>query len=326
MFHAALGRARAERAEAKQATLMITTLVVQTYIELQTKLAMQGILKKRQGLRNELFSLTASRGAHGIDPYTPILDRESDIYQVDQAVLQIEKEVALDRHMLSILVGVSPDENIAPDALNALFEQPVMIPSDLSSDLLARRPDLTAQIWRVEAAAKDIGAAKADFYPRVNLMAFAQLESLTFNKLLKIGSRQGGLVPAVHLPIFTGGKLTANLKEKVALFNQETYHYNELLLNAAKEVADQITTLSSTFDTLSVQMSTVEVTEDQLVLQNSRYNYGVDNLLTVMEKENSLLSQQYILLGYERDYLLSVLKMVKALGGGYRAHQIPGDL
>ena len=70
-------------------------------------------------------------------------------------------------------------------------------------------------------------------------MAFAQLESLTFNKLLKIGSRQGGLVPAVHLPIFTGGKLTANLKGKVAAFNEETYRYNQLLLSAAKEVADE---------------------------------------------------------------------------------------
>lgn len=325
LFKAALGRARAERAEAKQATLIITTLVVQTYIELQTKLAMQEILKIRQYLRNELFELTNARGMHGLDPYIPILEKENDIYQVNQALLQIEKEIAIDRHMLSILVGASPDENIAPKTMNALFERQVMIPSDLSSDLLARRPDLTAQIWRVEAAAKDIGAAKADFYPRVNLMAFAQLESLSFNKLFNFGSRQGGLVPAVHLPIFTGGKLSANLKEKVALFNQETYHYNELLLNAAKEVADQITTLCSTYDTLSVQINSVGVFEDQLALQNSRYKKGVDNFLSVITKEDSLLSQQYDLLGYERDYLLSVLKMIKALGGGYHAHQTPGE-
>src|SRR5581483_2929809 len=224
-----------------------------------------------------------------------------------------------------ILVGASPDEDVAPEAMRALFQRPVKIPSDLSCDLLARRPDLTAQIWRIEAAAKEIGAAKADFYPRVNLMAFAQLESLSFNKLFNISSRQGGLVPAVHLPIFTGGKLTANLKQKVAEFNRETHRYNELLLNAAKEVADQISILSFTFDTLGIQMSTLEVAKDQFALQNSRYEQGVSNALSVMEKENEVLSERYALLAFERNYLLAVLKMVKALGGGYHAHQIPGD-
>jgi NodT family efflux transporter outer membrane factor (OMF) lipoprotein len=323
LFKAALGKARAERAEACFATLMLTTLIAQTYIELQTKLAQMDVLKTRLEQRNSLFELATARETHGLDPAIPVLEREQSLYAVEQTILQLEKEISLDRHMLSILVGTGPDTDIAPEPMRALFERSVAIPSDLSSDLLARRPDLTAQIWRVEAAAKEIGAAKADFYPRVNLMAFAQLESLGFNKLLQIGSKQGGLVPAVHLPIFTGGKLTAQLKGKVALFNEETYRYNEMLLSAAKEVADQIVTLSATFDSLSVQITMLETAEEQLELQNSRYKNGVSNFLTVLEREENLLTQHYQLFGYERDYLLSVLKMVKALGGGYHAHQIP---
>src|SRR5262249_16524131 len=155
---------------------------------------------------------TAARKTQGLDPETPVLKKEQRVYEIEQSVLHLSKEVALDRHMLNLLVGTGPDSLIVPEAMQALFTGRVEIPSDLSSDLLARRPDLAAQIWRVEAAAREIGAAKADFYPRVNLMAFAQLESLSFNKLLNIGSKQGGLVPAVHLPIFTGGKLTAQLK------------------------------------------------------------------------------------------------------------------
>ncbi len=320
-FQAALGRARAERAEAVQATLMLTTLIAQTYIELQTKLVQKEVLNERLDQRNQLFELGSSREQEGIDPAIPVLEKEQSVYEVEQALLQLDKEIALDRHMLSILVGVGPDTNLAPKAMRALFDRPVSIPSDLSSDLLARRPDLTAQIWRVEAAAKDIGAAKADFYPSVNLMAFAQLESLSFNKLLKIGSKQGGLVPAVHLPIFTGGRLTASLKEKVAAFNEETYRYNELLLNAAKEVADQVVTLSTTFDTLSFQINSLETAEEQLMLQYSRYKNGIDDFLSVLEREDNLFTQRYQLYSYERDYLLAVLKMIKALGGGYHANQ-----
>lgn len=322
-YKAALDRARAERAEAKQATLMLTTLIAQTYIELQTKLGQQEVLKDRLEQRTMLFELSGSRTENGIDPAMPALQREQNIYDVEQALTLLEKGIALDQHMLSVLVGVGPDENLATKPMMALFERPFPIPSDLSSDLLARRPDLTAQIWRVESAAKEIGAAKADFYPRVNLMAFAELESLTYNKLLTFTSRQGGLVPAVHLPIFTGGRLTANLKEKVAAFNEETYRYNELLLNAAKEVADQIVTLTATFDTLNQQINSLETAEDQFELQFQRYHHGVDNFLNVLDSEENLLTQRYLLYGYERDYLLATLTLVKALGGGYHAFQLP---
>ncbi|MBS0603832.1 MAG: efflux transporter outer membrane subunit [Verrucomicrobia bacterium] len=321
LFKAALGKARAERAEAKQATLIVTTLIAQTYIELQTKLAQKEVLRDRLDQRNMLFELTTSRGANGLDPALPLLEREQSIYEVEQSLIQLEKEITLDRHMLCVLVGIGPDSDIVPKPLSVIFERPVSIPTDLSSDLLARRPDLTAQIWRVEAAAKEIGAAKADFYPRVNLMAFGGLESLSFNKLLNFGSKEGGLVPAVHLPIFTGGRLTANLKNKVALFNEETYRYNDLLLTAAREVADQIAILSATFDTLNCQINSLETAEDQLELQFSRYKQGINDFLSVLEREDNLFTQRYQLYGYERDYLLAVLKMIKAIGGGYRADQ-----
>ncbi len=323
LYKADLDRARAERAEAKQATLILTAHIVQTYIELQTKWAQHEVIKERIEQRNFLFDLTTARSQHALDPETPVLEREQDIYDVEQSLILLDKEIALDRHMLAVLIGVGPDTDLAVLPTPMIFERPFSIPSDLSSDLLARRPDLTAQIWRVEAAARDIGAAKADFYPRVNLMAFAELESLAFNKLLSISSKQGGLVPAVHLPIFTGGRLTANLKKKVAEFNEETYRYNELLLNAARQVSDQISTLTATFDIVSRQINSLETAEEQFELQFDRYRYGIDNFLSVLSREDNLLTQRYLLYAFERDYLLAVLNLAKALGGGYHTTQLP---
>jgi NodT family efflux transporter outer membrane factor (OMF) lipoprotein len=320
LYKAALDKARAERAEAIQATLILTTLITQTYIELQTKFLQREALQDQLDERNMLFELAVSRSEHGLDPTIPVLEREQRVYEIEQAIIQLDKGMALDRHMLSVLVGVGPDHNIAPKPMTVIFEKPFPIPTDLSSDLLARRPDLTAQIWRVESAAREIGAAKADFYPSVNLTAFAGLESLSFNKLFLISSKQGSLMPAVHLPIFTGGKLTANLKNKVAAFNEETYRYNELLLNAAREVADQITTLIATFDVLNRQINTLETTKEQTELQYARYRYGINDFLSVLEREDDLQVQRLQLFGYERDYLLAVLKLIKALGGGYHTN------
>lgn len=322
-YQSAIDQARAQRAEARQATLILTTLIAQTYIELQTKLAQREVLTERIEQRAMLFELTGSRNTFGIDAVSPVLAREQNVYTIEQQLTLLDKGIALDRHLLSVLIGAGPDENVAPQPLKAIFEQPFSLPINLSSDLLARRPDLTAQIWRVESAAREIGAAKADFYPRVNLMAFAELESLSFNKLLTISSKQGGLVPSVHLPIFTGGRLTANLKSKVALFNEETYRYNELLLTAAREVADQITTVTATFDALSEQIYILEAAEGQFDLQFQRYYHGVDNFLNVLEIQENLLSQRYFLFSYERDYLLASVALIKALGGGYSSAKLP---
>lgn len=319
LYRAALDKARAERAEAKQATLMLTTLIVQTYIELQTKLMQKEVLQERLKERADLFELSTSRTEHGVDPWIPMLEREQRIYDIEQSIFQIDKEISLDRHMLSVLVGIGPDQNIAPRPMQAIFERPFPIPKNLSIDLLARRPDLMAQIWRVESAAAEIGAAKAEFYPSVNLMAFAGLQSLTFNKLLSWSSREGALIPAVHLPIFTGGKLRANLKSKVSFFNEETYRYNEMLLSSAREVADQIAILIAAFDVLSRQINTLEVVEEQVELQYLRFKNGINNLLSVLEREDDLSFQRLQLFDYERDYLLAVLKLIKALGGGYHS-------
>jgi len=317
LFLAALGKSRAECAESKQAALIVTTLIAQVYIELQMKLAQQEVVQERLDQRKELLALTLERGVHGLDPLMPVLQKQQSLYEVEQTLLELEKQIALDRHMLCALVGLGPDTDITPQPMSALFERPIALPLDLSSDLLARRPDVAAQIWKVEAAAKEIGAAQSDFYPRVNLMAFGGLESLAFNKLLNFGSKQGGLVPAIHLPLFTGGRLTANLKHKVALFNEETHRYNQLVLTAAREVADQIAILSATFDTLSYQIASLEVADAQLELEASRHQRGIQNFLSVLEREENVFAQRYLLYGYERDYLLAVLKMIKALGGGY---------
>lgn len=322
-FQAALGEARAQRADAQMAKLMLTTLITQSYIDLQMKLSQRKIIQERIEQKREVYTLTSARGAHGIDPQIPVLEKEQTLYQSDQSLIQIDKEIALDRHALNRLVGVGPDEDLLLEQMSALFTHSFALPSELSTDLLARRPDLAAHIWRVEAAAQAIGAAKADFYPRVNLVAFAGLEGLAFNQLFQISSKQGGLEPAIHLPIFLGGKLKANLREKVALFNEAVHAYNESLLRAASEVADQITTLVSTYELLESQWNTVETAEDQLLLQYSRYKNALVNFIEVLKKQDQYLDEHYLLLGYERDYLLSVVKLVKSLGGGYRMRKSP---
>ncbi len=182
-----------------------------------------------------------------------------------------------------------------------------------------------AQICRVEAAAKEIGAAKADFYPNINLSAFGGLESLVFSNLFR-DSKTGGLAPAIHLPIFTGGRLRANLRSKVAAFNQAVYAYNNLVLSAAKEVADKIVTVSAIIDGYAQQIDAFRDTAGQYNLLFSRYAKGLDNYLSVLNSQEEVLQQRFLLVGLYTDHLTSVLNLIKTLGGGYISHIDPVEV
>lgn len=324
-FQAALGEMRTSAAEKAQAELILTTMIAQTYFQLQANLAAHAILKDRLAQRSNLYELTLSRLVWGVDPDFPVLDSEKNVYLVEQMLIAMEREIAFNQNQIKMLIGQGPDSPDLRLPLSASFDKPFALPVDLSIDLLARRPDLQAQIWRVESAAKEIGVAKAEFYPNVNLSAFAGLESLAFNDFFNWSSHMGGLEPALHLPIFTGGRLRANLRSKVACYNEAVFAYNDLLLQAAKDVADQLVLLRTKYLELDIQISTLDVAIDQYRLKQLRFEKGISNYLTVLDTEEEVLNQRLSTVNLRRDYLLAVLKVIKAFGGGYEASAQKGD-
>lgn len=318
LFRAALGAAWAELAEEKQAQLITTVMIATNYFAVQAKLAQKEILQEQLTERKRLFTLTDLQNDIGLINALPTFSSDKEMHQVQQTIVFLEEGIALDKHMLKYLVGLGPDETLLDTIPSAKFDRAFPLPDDISSDLLARRPDLMAQIFRVESAAKEIGAAKADFYPNVNLSAFAGLESLSFGNLFR-DSKTGGLSPAIHLPIFTGGRLKANLRSKVAAFNQAVYAYNDLVLSAAKEVADRIVTVRAVIDGWAQQNAAYRDTTAQYELQFLRYDTGLDNYLSVLNSEENVLQQRFLLVGLYMDHLNSILNLIKSLGGGYTA-------
>ena len=134
--------------------------------------------------------------------------------EAQQQLLSIEKEIETDKHLINILVGVGPDEPLEVDIILPPLPKSLSLPSNLSIDLLSRRPDLMTQIWRVESLGHEVGAAKADFFPDINLRGFAGLESVLYSTLFQGNSKTQGLQPAIHLPIFTAGAIRANIRAK----------------------------------------------------------------------------------------------------------------
>ena len=202
-------------------------------------------------------------------------------------------------------------------------EGPFILPSEISLNLVARRPDLMAQIWRVESTAKEIGAAKKDFYPNVNLSAFGGFDSLQFDNLFTWANKTGTLLPAIKLPIFTGGLLQANLGVKAYAFEEAVRSYDELVLKAAKEVADEITTLHKISEQLRVQRKLVESKTYNFSLAAARFQQGITTFISVLQADEDVLNQEFVTIDLDYMRLVSTLKLIRALGGGYRS---PGEI
>jgi len=318
LFRAAFGEMLAEKAEYEQAKLILSTSLVQSYFALVINEKKADLYKKlvtvaenRALLRNKLLE-----GA--LSSKLPGLFDEETVNEARQNLLSIEDEIRTEKHLVNILLGKGPDADLCLDLSCPASLEVLQIPDNVSLDLIARRPDIAARIRRMEALAAQVSAAKADFFPSVNLNAFAGLQSLSFSNLFSLGSKTGTVDPAIHLPIFVGGAIKANLREKKALFDQSVFDYNALLLQSVQEVADIISGIRATFTQKKLQENSVEAAVQRLYLTELRKEGGLDSLFSVLDLEEEKLNQSIKDLNLLYTQYAFAVKLIKSLGGGYR--------
>jgi efflux transporter, outer membrane factor (OMF) lipoprotein, NodT family len=316
VFRAALGEMRAREAEQKQAELLVTTSIAYTYEELQFLIRKKKILEEQENLRKQIERIRERREKHALESALIRLDSKSNTLDVAALLRKVSPKIEEHIHMLHQLAGLTEDE-----AMNIEWKPQacleVSLPSELSLNLLARRPDLAALKARVEAAAKRIDAAKTDFYPNVNLTSLIGLESVFWSKLFGGKTYSGSLQPALHLPIFTAGKLKAQLMQQVAEFNEATYAYNALILQAAKEVADALTDLVFLTQETDIRRHSLSVAKEQEGLTKKRLDHAIDDQIAWLKARYKTLEMDLQVVSLEYATLLEKILLIRALGGGY---------
>ncbi len=316
MFHAALGIKRAEKAEAASSTLMITTALAGAYFTIQKDLAREAVLKELDTLRISFLTLTVETKIHGLGTQMKNLMAQENQEKVQEALAENQKMIDTDHYILDGLTGQSPGSHkISWVSLGS--ESQFSLPNNIALDLVARRPDLAAQIWRAESIAHEVGAAKADFYPNIDLNIFAGFESIHFGNLVSPHSYLYSILPAIHLPIFNAGRLRANLRGKQAKFEEAIFSYNETLLKAAQEVADGIAAIKWISKQIDSQKRIVHLAQEQVVLAESRLQQGLGTLFDVIDRKELQCAEQLKMIDLKHLLILAKISLIKALGGGF---------
>jgi NodT family efflux transporter outer membrane factor (OMF) lipoprotein len=317
LFRAALGEEKAKEAESADVDLMTTTSLAQSYFALKTNQMRKGLYEELYQVRAQIFDLqNLLREKALLSSLEPLLSEET-VLESQKLIFSIEEEIEIDEHLINILMGRGPDHplNLQEDAPLPLNQIP--LPNDLSLDLLARRPDLMAQIWRVESLAHEVGAAKADFYPDISLKAFLGLESVFYRTLLRNASKTAGLQPAIHLPIFTAGAIRANIRAKKAAFDTAVFAYNQLLLKSVSEVADGLSLIRSVMEQREDQEQIIAAAAARCDLISLRELSGLDSLFEGYRVKEELILKQLDDLTLLYTQYAATVKLIKALGGGY---------
>lgn len=326
LYQAELGIAQAELAEQESAVLVLTTAVALTYYKLQAQLQQLELLTEEKKVFHQLVELTRLRQLGALDTTTDTLFSEQHLLMITQVVLTAQQNVALSKNQLQMLIGQGPEEGKKIEQIALIPVVSFALPRHLSSNLLVRRPDLMTHLWRVEAMAHRVGAAKADFYPNVNLTALAGLDSIFFRKLFNWENTAASIQPALYLPIFTAGRLKANLRAKEAEFHEAIYAYNETVLHAVQEVADQMVILQTADQTLQVEEKRVENKRQNYAIVELRYQNAVNTLLQLLEAKEEWVQERYKKVESQYQRIRATIELIKALGGGYCSADQPLNL
>jgi NodT family efflux transporter outer membrane factor (OMF) lipoprotein len=200
----------------------------------------------------------------------------------------------------------------------------VVVAQAMPLDLLGRRSDIAAARWRVEAATSDVASAKSQFYPNINLVAFAGLSSIGFDKLLKSDSEQWGVGPAIRLPLFDGGRLRANLRGKTAELDAAIESYNAQVLDAVHEVSDRLTAAQAVRRQQTEQRAAQASAETAYAIALQRYQAGLGNYLNVLSAESPVLAQRRQGVDLAARALDTQVHILHAIGGDIAPAQ-PND-
>ena len=315
---AATSEHEAAAADNAQARLMLTTSMATSYAELARWFAAEDTAREALNIREQSLRLIRQRYDNGLETLGAVRQAQAVQAAAQTELLAIQEQLELTRHQLAALVGKGPEraQSIVRPRLD--LTQPHQLPATLQLDLLGRRPDVVAARLRAEAASHHIDVAHAEFYPNVNLSGFIGLQSLGIGQLTKSGSVIDSVGPAISLPIFSGGRLRAQLKGARADYDEAVANYDETVNRALQSVADAATSQRALAGQVTHSGESVDAAREAWQISQDRYRGGLANYLDVLAAQEVLLANQRVLTDLQSRAVSLDVAMVRALGGGFR--------
>jgi multidrug efflux system outer membrane protein len=230
----------------------------------------------------------------------------------------IRQRIVITENQLSILLGRNPGPVQRTASLSQVESSSPQIPAGLPSALLERRPDIREHEQQLRSANAQIGEATAEFFPKIGLTAVMGKVSPELAAFTLGSANVWGIAAEGTGPLFQGGRLVGQYQQTKAARDEAGLRYQRAVLNAFREVSDALVAREELADAREHQARQVDALERAVKLSSERYVAGKASYYEVLEAQQQLFPAQLNLTRTERDQLLAIVSLYKALGGGWQ--------
>ena len=307
--------------EARHDAIVATAAeVARDYLNLRGTQQKLRITRENLAFAERTVQLTNERARHGLATDLDVANAQSQAESNAADIPQEEQQEAKLINAIGVLLGEFPQALAAklkatPDALVV----PPRVPIGLSSELARRRPDIREAEAQLHAATANIGAAKADFFPKITLSGSVAIQATQFTNLGSWGARSYSAGPSLSIPIFEGGRLRSTLSLREAQQQEAAITYRKTVLSAFQEVDDALTAFAAEQRRRDRLDASVQASKRALDIANKRYVRGLSNYLDVLTAQKTLLTNEQQWVDSTATISTNLVALYKALGGGWDA-------
>ncbi|MBN4799185.1 multidrug resistance outer membrane protein MdtQ [Enterobacter asburiae] len=310
---ARIGKVNAQKAELEQTRQLLASSVARLYWEWQTQAAAGKVLAQIKHEQDNIIGADRELYQHGITSSVEGVETDIDANKTEEQLAEVNGKI---KAVEARLVALTNSSSVTLTR-HALPTVDAALPPTLGYELLARRPDLQEAHWYIEASMSEVEAARAAFYPDVNLMAFLQQDALHLSDLFRASAQQMGVTAGLTLPIFDSGRLNASLDIAQAQNNLSVANYNKAVVEAVNQVART----ASEVETLKAKNRHQQQVEKDaarvVALAQARFSAGIVAGSRVSEARIPALREDLAGLMLKGQYVDATLQLTSALGGGY---------
>ena len=268
------------------------------------------------GTFKQTLDLTSAQFRIGTASELESRQAETNYQAARNDIAVLRTQIAKDRNALDLLVGAPVAPALLPRALGDARAGIEVLPTDLSSTVLLRRPDVLQAEHQLIAQNANIGAARAAFFPTISLTAALGTISSALGGLFGAGSFTYTGSPSISLPLFDGGRNKGNLDYARASQQAAVATYQKAIQTAFREVADALAQRGTIDEQIAAQSARVNAANIAANLSDARYRAGVDSFLTTLDAQRTAYAarQQLVTTRFNRG--ANLVELYRSLGGG----------
>lgn len=307
----------------RSAHISLVAEVAKAYLTWMADREILAITEDTRRTEAESYNLVKQRNAEGLATQMEVAQSRTSLETANANLALYERLVAQDFNNLTLLVGGGVPAEITTRHVPVEEQMPLSIlPRRLSSQILLQRPDIVAAEHELRGDNANIGAARAAFFPSVSLSMNAGTMNNNFSGLFDSGTGTWLFSPSINIPIFTAGRLKAQLDVAEIRKEISVARYEKAIQTAFREVADTLTASAAYIKEVEAKKAYLEANKSYYSLAKERYTQGVDSFLTLLDAQRSLYGARQDYVTVRLAELVNRVDLYKALGGGWQERTV----